>query len=210
MEIKEAKYIISSPSVDKCPKADKPEYAFIGRSNVGKSSLINMLCNKRELAKVSANPGKTQLINHFEITSTSALVSTSALRKKWYLVDLPGYGFAVVSQKQRKGWQKMIDDYIRQRENLMNLFVLIDSRHEPQQKDIDFINRLGEWQIPFSIVFTKSDKNKPGATVRNVNRFMMALSRTWTELPVHFISSAVKGDGKKEILDHIENLNKKI
>ena len=210
MEIKEAKYIISSPSVDKCPKPDKPEYAFIGRSNVGKSSLINMLCNKRELAKVSANPGKTQLINHFEITSTSALVSTSALRKKWYLVDLPGYGFAVVSQKQRKGWQKMIDDYIRQRENLMNLFVLIDSRHEPQQKDIDFINRLGEWQIPFSIVFTKSDKNKPGATVRNVNRFMMALSRTWTELPVHFISSAVKGDGKKEILDHIENLNKKI
>lgn len=210
MEIKEAKYIISSPSVDICPKPDKPEYAFIGRSNVGKSSLINMLCNKRELAKVSANPGKTQLINHFEITSTSALVSTSALRKKWYLVDLPGYGFAVVSQKQRKGWQKMIDDYIRQRENLMNLFVLIDSRHEPQQKDIDFINRLGEWQIPFSIVFTKSDKNKPGATVRNVNRFMTALSRTWTELPVHFVSSAIKGDGKKEILDHIENLNKKV
>ena len=202
MEIKEAKYIISSPSVDKCPKADKPEYAFIGRSNVGKSSLINMLCNKRELAKVSANPGKTQMINHFEISSGKNL--------RWYLVDLPGYGFAVVSQKQRKGWQKMIDDYIRQRENLMNLFVLIDSRHEPQQKDIDFINRLGEWQIPFSIVFTKSDKNKPGATVRNVNRFMMALSRTWTELPVHFISSAVKGDGKKEILDHIENLNKKI
>lgn len=202
MEIKEAKYIISSPSVDKCPKADKPEYAFIGRSNVGKSSLINMLCNKRELAKVSANPGKTQMINHFEISSGKNL--------KWYLVDLPGYGFAVVSQKQRKGWQKMIDDYIRQRENLMNLFVLIDSRHEPQQKDIDFINRLGEWQIPFSIVFTKSDKNKPGATVRNVNRFMMALSRTWTELPVHFISSAVKGDGKKEILDHIENLNKKV
>lgn len=202
MEIKEAKYIISSPSVDKCPKADKPEYAFIGRSNVGKSSLINMLCNKRELAKVSANPGKTQMINHFEISSGKNL--------KWYLVDLPGYGFAVVSQKQRKGWQKMIDDYIRQRENLMNLFVLIDSRHEPQQKDIDFINRLGEWQIPFSIVFTKSDKNKPGATVRNVNHFMMALSRTWTELPVHFISSAVKGDGKKEILDHIENLNKKV
>lgn len=202
MEIKEAKYIISSPSVDKCPKADKPEYAFIGRSNVGKSSLINMLCNKRELAKVSANPGKTQMINHFEISSGKNL--------KWYLVDLPGYGFAVVSQKQRKGWQKMIDDYIRQRENLMNLFVLVDSRHEPQQKDIDFINRLGEWQIPFSIVFTKSDKNKPGATVRNVNGFMRALSRTWTELPLHFISSAVKGDGKKEILDHIENLNKKV
>lgn len=202
MEIKEAKYIISSPSVDKCPKPDKPEYAFIGRSNVGKSSLINMLCNKRELAKVSANPGKTQMINHFEISSGKNL--------KWYLVDLPGYGFAVVSQKQRKGWQKMIDDYIRQRENLMNLFVLVDSRHEPQQKDIDFINRLGEWQIPFSIVFTKSDKNKPGATVRNVNGFMMTLSRTWTELPVHFVSSAIKGDGRKEILDHIDNLNKKV
>lgn len=202
MEIKEAKYIISSPSVDKCPKPDKPEYAFIGRSNVGKSSLINMLCNKRELAKVSANPGKTQMINHFEISSGKNL--------KWYLVDLPGYGFAVVSQKQRKGWQKMIDDYIRQRENLMNLFVLVDSRHEPQQKDIDFINRLGEWQIPFSIVFTKSDKNKPGATVRNVDGFMMALSRTWTELPVHFVSSAINGDGRKEILDHIENLNKKV
>jgi GTP-binding protein len=202
MEIKEAKYIISSPSVDKCPKPDKPEYAFIGRSNVGKSSLINMLCNKRELAKVSANPGKTQMINHFEISSGKNL--------KWYLVDLPGYGFAIVSQKQRKGWQKMIDDYIRQRENLMNLFVLVDSRHEPQQKDIDFVNRLGEWQIPFSIVFTKSDKNKPGATLRNVNGFMTALSRTWTELPVHFISSALKGDGRKEILDHIENLNKKV
>ena len=202
MEIKEAKYIISSPSVDKCPKPDKPEYAFIGRSNVGKSSLINMLCNKRELAKVSANPGKTQMINHFEISSGKNL--------KWYLVDLPGYGFAIVSQKQRKGWQKMIDDYIRQRENLMNLFVLIDSRHEPQQKDIDFINRLGEWQIPFSIVFTKSDKNKPAATVRNVNDFMKALTRTWTELPPYFISSAVKGDGRKEILAHIEKFNQKV
>jgi GTP-binding protein len=202
MEIKEAEYIISSPSVDKCPKPDKPEYAFIGRSNVGKSSLINMLTGKRELAKVSANPGKTQMINHFEIRSTKD--------KRWYLVDLPGYGFAIISQKQRKGWQKMIDDYIRQRENLANLFVLVDSRHEPQQKDIDFINRLGEWQIPFTIVFTKSDKNKPGATVRNVNAFMTALSRTWTEPPVYFISSALNGNGKKEILDYIESLNSKI
>jgi GTP-binding protein len=202
MKIKEAKYLISSPSVDKCPKPDKPEYAFIGRSNVGKSSLINMLTGKRELAKVSANPGKTQMINHFEIRSTKD--------KRWYLVDLPGYGFAIISQKQRKGWQKMIDDYIRQRENLANLFVLVDSRHEPQQKDIDFINRLGEWQIPFTIVFTKSDKNKPGATVRNVNAFMTALSRTWTEPPVYFISSALNGNGKKEILDYIESLNSKI
>jgi GTP-binding protein len=199
MEIKEATYVISSPSVEKCPKPDKPEYAFIGRSNVGKSSLINMLCNKRELAKVSANPGKTQMINHFEIRSSKD--------KRWYLVDLPGYGFAIVSQKQRKGWQKMIDDYIRRRENLMNVFVLIDSRHDPQKKDIDFINKLGEWQIPFSIVFTKSDKNKPGATTRNVHDFMKALSRTWTELPVHFVSSATKGEGRKEILDYIDKLN---
>lgn len=211
MKIKEAKYIISSPSVDKCPKPDKPEYAFIGRSNVGKSSLINMLTGKRELAKVSANPGKTQMINHFEITSSPTLLRKAEKGvKNWWLVDLPGYGFAIISQKQRKGWQKMIDDYIRQRENLANLFVLIDSRHEPQQKDIDFINRLGEWQIPFSIVFTKSDKNKPGATIRNVNAFMTALSRTWTELPVYFISSALKGDGRKEILDFIESLNTKI
>ena len=208
MEIKDAKYIISSPSVDKCPKPDKPEYAFLGRSNVGKSSLINMLCNKRELAKVSANPGKTQMINHFEITSSPTLLRFAEKGvTKWYLVDLPGYGFAVVSQKQRKGWEKMINDYIRQRENLANLFLLVDSRHEPQKKDIDFINKLGEWQIPFSIVFTKSDKNKPGATVRNVNDFMKALSRTWTELPVYFVSSATKGDGRKEILDHIELLN---
>lgn len=214
MQIKEAIYIISSPSVDKCPKADKPEYAFIGRSNVGKSSLINMLCGKRALAKVSANPGKTQLINHFEITSTPSLVHKVEKGegkgvRKWYLVDLPGYGFAVVSQKQRKGWEKMIEDYIRQRENLVNLFVLIDSRHEPQKKDIDFINRLGEWQIPFSIVFTKTDKNKPGATVRNINDFMTELSKTWTEPPVYFSSSAINGAGKKEILGFIESLNAK-
>lgn len=202
MHIKEAKYIISSPSVDKCPKPDKPEFAFIGRSNVGKSSLINMLTNKRELAKVSANPGKTQMINHFEITSGK--------NSKWYLVDLPGYGFAIVSQKQRKSWEKMIGDYIRKRENLVNLFALIDSRHSPQKKDIDFINKLGEWQIPFAIVFTKTDKNKPGATVRNINAFMSELSKTWSEPPVYFSSSAVKGNGKKEILEFIGNLPTKL
>ena len=216
MQIKEAKYIISSPSVDKCPQPNKPEFAFIGRSNVGKSSLINMLTGKRELAKVSAHPGKTQLINHFEITShpsprhrerSEASGEGKGVRwLTWYLVDLPGYGFAIVSQKQRKGWEKMIHDYIHKRENLANLFVLIDSRHEPQKKDIDFINRLGEWQIPFAIVFTKTDKNKPGATVRNINAFMTELSKTWTEPPVYFSSSAVKGDGKKEILDFIERL----
>jgi len=202
MKIREAEYLISSPSVDKCPKPDKREFAFIGRSNVGKSSLINMLTGKRELAKVSANPGKTQMINHFEITSGK--------NSKWYLVDLPGYGFAIISQKQRKGWQKMIDDYIRQRENLTNLFVLVDSRHEPQKKDIDFINRLGEWQIPFAIVFTKTDKNKPGATVRNINAFMSALSKTWTEPPLYFSSSIINGNGKKEILDFIESLITKL
>lgn len=199
MEIKEAKYIISSPSVDKCPKADRPEYAFIGRSNVGKSSLINMLCNKKELAKISSAPGKTQLINHFEITSGK--------NSKWYLVDLPGYGFAIISQKQRKNWEKMINDYIRQRENLSNVFVLVDSRHEPQKIDIDFINKLGEWQIPFSIVFTKSDKNKPGATVRNVNEFLRQLSKTWTALPIRFITSALNKAGRKEILDFIHKIN---
>lgn len=199
MEIKKAEYLISNPSVDKCPKPDRPEYAFIGRSNVGKSSLINMLCNKKELAKISSAPGKTQLINHFEIVSGK--------NTKWYLVDLPGYGFAVISQKQRKNWERMIDNYIRQRENLSNLFVLVDSRHTPQQIDIDFINRLGEWQIPFSIVFTKTDKNKPAVTPRNINAFMGRLSKTWTELPTYFISSALKKTGRKEILEFINRVN---
>jgi len=199
MEIKKAEYVISNPSVDKCPKPDRPEYAFIGRSNVGKSSLINMLCNKKELAKISSAPGKTQLINHFEIVSGKST--------KWYLVDLPGYGFAVISQKQRKNWERMIDNYIRKRENLSNLFVLVDSRHTPQQIDIDFINRLGEWQIPFAIVFTKTDKNKPAVTPRNINAFMSRLSKTWTELPAYFISSALKKTGRKEILDFINKVN---
>jgi GTP-binding protein len=202
MEIKEAKYLISSPSVDKCPPSDRPEYAFIGRSNVGKSSLINMLCNKKELAKISSEPGKTQMINHYEISSGK--------NSKWYLVDLPGYGFAVISQKQRKGWQKMIDDYIRKRENLVNLFVLVDSRHQPQQIDIDFINRLGEWQIPFAIVFTKTDKNKPAVTPRNIDAFMARLSVTWTELPPYFITSAVKKIGREEVMDFINRLNRNV
>jgi GTP-binding protein len=208
MEIKEATYVISSPSVDKCPKPDRPEYAFIGRSNVGKSSLINMLCHKKELAKISSAPGKTQLINHFEIISRPSPQSGEGKGVRWYLVDLPGYGFAVISQKQRKNWQKMIDDYIRQRENLVNLFVLVDSRHEPQQLDIDFINRLGEWQIPFAIVFTKTDKNKPAVTPRNIDSFMKQLSPTWTELPKYFISSALNKTGRKEILDFIGSLNR--
>jgi GTP-binding protein len=202
MNIKEAKYVISSPSVEKCPKADRPEYAFIGRSNVGKSSLINMLCDKKELAKISASPGKTQLINHFEIISGKNF--------SWYLVDLPGYGFAVVSQKQRKGWEKMIDGYIRGRESLVNIFVLVDSRHTPQKIDIDLVNKLGEWQIPFTIVFTKTDKNKPAVTPRNIKAFMDKLNKTWTTLPAYFISSVVKKKGRKEILDFINDLNMSI
>ena len=171
MEIKDAKYLISNADYQQCPPADKPEYAFIGRSNVGKSSLINMLTNKKSLAKTSAAPGKTQLINHFEIVSDD--------RKKWYLVDLPGYGYAKVSQSSRRRWEQMIENYIRKRENLRNLFVLIDSRHEPQKIDISFINDLGKWEIPFSIIFTKADKNKPGATHRNVAAFINKLRETW-------------------------------
>ncbi len=200
MEIKSAQYLISSPKVEFCPQPDRSEYAFIGRSNVGKSSLINMLCNKKELAKISSSPGKTQLINHFEINSGKSL--------GWFLVDLPGYGFAVVSQKKRKTWGIMIENYIQRRKNLINLFVLVDSRHSPQQIDIDFINQLGQWAIPFSVVFTKSDKNKPAATVRNVKAFMQRLASTWVELPKYFVTSALKKEGRKEILDLIHQLNK--
>src|SRR5438067_9752953 len=199
MEIIHASYLISSPSVDKCPAPDRPEYAFIGRSNVGKSSLINMLCNKREVAKVSGSPGKTQLINHFTITDSD--------RKEWYLVDLPGYGFAKVSQNQRKGWQRMIQDYIQKRENLVSVFSLIDSRHEPQKADIEFINRLGEWQIPFAIVFTKADKSTQKETARNVDKFLQQLKETWEELPPHFVTSAEKHLGKKGLLQFIAQQN---
>lgn len=199
MEIVSAKYIKSSPGYKDCPPADKPEYAFIGRSNVGKSSVINMLTNQKGLAKTSATPGKTQLINHFEIVSSD--------KKKWWLVDLPGYGYATVSQKARHNWSNMIESYIRKRENLVCLFVLIDSRREPQQIDIEFINQLGEWQIPFVLVFTKADKNKPGATVRNVEQFMNELASMWEENPPHFITSAIKKTGRKEVLDYISGLN---
>jgi GTP-binding protein len=200
MEIIKSQYLISSPSVDMCPKADKPEYAFIGRSNVGKSSIINMLCKKREVAKTSANPGKTQLINHFIVTSSD--------KHDWYLVDLPGYGFAKVSQNQRKSWQKMIEGYIRNRENLVNLFVLVDSRHEPQQLDLEFINQLGKWQIPFALIFTKADKSTQKEVAHNVSEFLKALSKTWEEPPPYFVTSAVKHLGSKQILTFIGNLNK--
>lgn len=199
MEVTHAQYLISSPSVDKCPKPDRPEYAFIGRSNVGKSSLINLLCNKRELAKISRSPGKTQLINHFEIESND--------KRRWYLVDLPGYGFAKVAQTQRKAWQRMIEDYIRTRENLGLLFVLIDSRLEPQRLDLDFINKLGEWQVPFAIVFTKADKSTQREVAANVKRFLDALRQTWDFLPQHFVTSSAKGTGAKKILELVAQLN---
>ncbi len=200
MEIIKSEYLISSPSVDMCPKPDKPEYAFIGRSNVGKSSIINMLCKKREVAKTSANPGKTQLINHFTVISSD--------KQDWYLVDLPGYGFAKVSQNQRKAWQKMIEGYIRKRENLVSLFVLIDSRHEPQQIDLEFIDQLGEWQIPFALIFTKADKSTQKEVAHNVSQFLKALSKTWEEPPPYFVTSAVKHLGSKQILAFIGGLNK--
>lgn len=199
MEITHASYLISSPSVDKCPKPDKPEYAFIGRSNVGKSSVINMLTNKKELAKVSSSPGKTQLINHFTIQSND--------KKEWYLVDLPGYGYAKRSQSQRKTWQKMIEEYIKKRENLVNLFVVIDSRHEPQELDLKFINQLGGWQIPFALIFTKADKSTQKETANNVNQFLKELSATWEEPPPYFVTSAVKHLGAKQVLAFVAKLN---
>lgn len=199
MEIIQASYLISSPSVDKCPAPDRPEYAFIGRSNVGKSSLINMLCNKKEVAKVSSAPGKTQMINHFNVTGSD--------KKDWYLVDLPGYGFAKVPQRQRKSWQKMTQEYIQKRENLVYLFSLVDSRLEPQKADLDFINRLGEWQIPFAIVFTKADKTTQRETAKNVDKFLTALKETWEEAPPHFVTSAEKHLGKKGILKFIAEQN---
>lgn len=202
MKIKSAKYLISSPKVEQCPAPDRAEYAFIGRSNVGKSSLINMLCDKKELAKISSSPGKTQLINHFEINSGK--------NSNWFLVDLPGYGFAVVSQKKRKTWGYMIENYIQQRKNLVNLFVLVDSRRKPQKNDVEFINQLGQWKIPFAIVFTKSDKNKPAATTRHVKELLQELSTTWEQIPHHFITSATKREGRKEILNFIDELNKTV
>lgn len=157
-----------------------------------------MLCNNSKLAKISATPGKTQLINHFDLKSISG-----GKEKKWYLVDLPGYGFAKVSQRSRRRWEQMIENYIRKRENLVHLFVLIDSRHSPQKIDLDFINKLGEWRKSFALVFTKADKNKPLATERNVNSFMQSLEKQWEAPPPFFITSAFTKEGRKEILNYI-------
>jgi GTP-binding protein len=216
MKIVSAQYLISNATYKECPKPDRPEYAFIGRSNVGKSSLINMLCNNSKLAKTSDAPGKTQLINHFEITSTQTAHNGKGglLRKaekggpsRWYLVDLPGYGYAKVSQSSRRRWEQMIEEYIRKRENLVCLFVLIDIRHEPQQPDLEFINRLGEWEAPFVLVFTKSDKNKPPVTLRNIEAFLKAMAQNWEQAPPYFITSAIQKTGREALLDYIKGLN---
>lgn len=195
MVIKSAEYLISSPDYEKCPVGDKPEYAFIGRSNVGKSSLINMLMNQQKLAKTSGTPGKTQLINHFLIN------------KAWYIVDLPGYGFAKVSQSQRRNWEQMIENYLRKRPNLVNVFVLIDSRHTPQKLDLDFVNQLGKWEIPFQLVFTKADKTTQLETSRNVKAFLNKMRETWQFLPAHHVTSTVKKMGRDNILAFIDEMN---
>ncbi|MDD2792639.1 MAG: ribosome biogenesis GTP-binding protein YihA/YsxC [Sediminibacterium sp.] len=207
MEIKKADYLISNADYRQCPKPDQPEYAFIGRSNVGKSSLINMLCQNNKLAKTSSAPGKTQLINHFEIQST---VRNGKGFGKWYLVDLPGYGFAKVSQSDRRRWEQMIENYLRKRENLVNVFVLIDSRHKPQKIDLEFISQLDGWEIPFTLVFTKTDKEKPAVVAANIKAFFDTMRETWQFLPQHFVTSAEKKQGREEILSFIEMKNESL
>ena len=198
MKINTAEFIISNSDVTKCPKDFLPEYAFIGRSNVGKSSLINMLTNQKKLAKTSGRPGKTQLINHFLINNN------------WFLVDLPGYGYAKRSQTERSRWEEMINGYLRKRENLVQVFVLIDSRHAPQKNDIEFVSQLDTWQINFSLVFTKTDKEKPIVVERNVKSFLDKLKETWQFLPRHFVTSAEKKQGRDELVKFIEDCNKEI
>jgi len=218
MIIQSATYVISSPDYTQCPKADRPEYAFIGRSNVGKSSVINMLCNNQKLAKTSSAPGKTQLINHFEIKSLpsprgeggekrNAIAKAKDQWDAWYLVDLPGYGFAKVSQTARRRWEQMIENYLRKRENLVNVFILIDSRHSPQKLDLDFVNQLGEWGVPFCLVFTKADKETQKEVSKNVKAFLDAMRKTWQFLPRHFVTSAEKKMGREKMLEFIEACN---
>jgi len=202
MNIHTATYLISSPDLTKCPKPDRPEFAFIGRSNVGKSSLINMLVGQKQLAKISGTPGKTQLINHFNVKSTNEKGKPT----DWYLVDLPGYGFAKVSQAQRKNWEKMIKDYLQKRENLANIFILVDARHTPQQIDIDFVNKLGEWRVPFAIVFTKADKETQKVVHQNADAFLEKLKENWAALPPHFITSALKKTGRPKLLGFIGDI----
>jgi GTP-binding protein len=195
MIIKSTEYIISSPDYLQCPKTELPEYAFIGRSNVGKSSLINMISDNHKLAKISGTPGKTQLINHFLIN------------KDWWLVDLPGYGFAKASQFKRREWEKMIEDYLRKRANLVHIFILIDSRHSPQKIDLQFVNQLGKWGLPFSIVFTKTDKTSQLEQSRNVKDFFGKMRESWQFLPAYFLSSTVRKTGREKILEYIGQMN---
>ncbi len=195
MEIKSAEFVVSNARADMCPKTDLPEYAFIGRSNVGKSSLINMLTGKPKLAMTSSTPGKTLLINHFLIN------------KEWFLVDLPGYGYAQRGKKLREKIQNIIEYYVLERTQMTCLFVLIDSRHKPQQIDLEFMEWLGENSIPFAIIFTKADKQTQAQTQANVKAYTQELLKTWEELPPYFISSAEKRTGRKEILSYIEDIN---
>ncbi|HAR38192.1 MAG: YihA family ribosome biogenesis GTP-binding protein [Bacteroidetes bacterium GWD2_45_23] len=196
MIIKSAEFIISNTDFLKCPQDGKPEYAFIGRSNVGKSSLINMLTNRKGLAMTSSTPGKTLLINHFLINN------------EWYLVDLPGYGYARRGKEGREKLRTLIEDYILGREAMTNLFVLVDSRHEPQQIDLEFMEWLGESGVPFGIVFTKADKLGSGRLQMNINVYKDKLIETWEELPPIFVTSSEKGAGREELLDYIEKINK--
>ena len=195
MEIKSAQFVISNTRLDRCPQDGKPEYAFIGRSNVGKSSLINMLTRKPKLAMTSATPGKTMLINHFIINDA------------WYLVDLPGYGYAQRGKKAKDKLTQIIESYILGREQMTNLFLLIDIRHEPLTIDLEFIEWLGENGVPFSIVFTKADNLGTQRQRENVERYLNRLKEQWEELPPHFVTSSEKGLGRKELLDYIEQIN---
>lgn len=190
--------MVSNPTVEKCPKADRHEYAFIGRSNVGKSSLINMLTNNKRLAKIAVKPGKTQLINHFMINDT------------WYMVDLPGYGYARVSESARDGFEKMIRDYVLKRENLVCLFVLVDSRLEPQKIDLEFMQWLGENGVPFVMVFTKADKLTTGQRLGCIDNYHQIMLKTWESTPLAFMTSSEKRLGREELLDYIDELNKTV
>ena len=195
MQIKSADFIISNTDYKLCPKADKAEYAFIGRSNVGKSSLINLITEKKQLAKISRKPGKTQLINHFLIN------------KEWYLVDLPGYGYATVSKKQKEEFQKIIFSYLENRESLMCLFVLLDCRHKTQKIDLEFMQWLGEKEIPFVIIFTKTDKLGKISLQKNIANYKKEMLKEWEEIPQCFYTSTLKREGNKEILAFIEKTN---
>lgn len=208
MTIRTAEYLISCAKVEQCPKAELPEYAFIGRSNVGKSSLINMLADNNKLAKTSATPGKTILINHFLINrAPEGKMPTSPADRPWYLVDLPGYGYAKRSKKDQENFEHMISSYILEREQMTLLFLLIDVRLEPQKIDLEFIEWLGENGVPFAIIFTKADKVSKGRLGGNVQHYLKELSKQWEELPPHFVTSSENSMGREELLQYIGEVN---